>query len=102
MSQVCKLFDTARVATTEPAAGWTIFDKLYFVNGTFYVVTDNFEEVPERKLMISSGVFIENGKEAELRRLPSDKDMQIIDRDTARKMVGTQAERLDGVTVSTC
>ena len=80
--------------------GWTIFDKLYFSNGTFYVVTDNPESYPDRKFMISSGVFIENGPIAEARRQPGDKDMQIIDTDTARQLFGSQAERLDGVSVS--
>lgn len=51
--------------------------------------------------MISSAAFIENGPEAEARRLPSDKDMRIISTEEARRIFGTEAERLDGVSVST-
>ena len=80
--------------------GWTILDRLYFANGTFYVVTDNPESIPDRNYMISTGVFIENGPEAEARRTPGDKEMRVVDTDTARRLFGTQAERLDGVSVS--
>ena len=69
------------------------------MNGTFYVVSDNPESIPERKYMISSGAFIENGADEPAKRLPSDKDLQVIDTATARRMFGTQAERFDGVTV---
>lgn len=51
--------------------------------------------------MISSAAFIENGPEAEARRLPSDKDMRVISTEEARRIFGTEAERLDGVSVST-
>lgn len=76
-----------------------MFDRLYFKNGTFYIVTDNPEEVPDLKLVISSGIFLTSGPADELKRLPTDKDMRVIDPDEARKVLGTQAERLDGVTV---
>ncbi|KAJ3551278.1 hypothetical protein NM688_g4797 [Phlebia brevispora] len=79
--------------------GWTIFDRLYFVNGTFYVVSDSPENLPDRKNMISSGIFIANGAEEEAKRDPTDRDMRIIDTDTARRLFDTQAERLDGVTL---
>lgn len=49
--------------------------------------------------MTSPGIMIENGPEAEAKRVPGDKEMRIIDTDQARKLFGTQAERLDGVTV---
>lgn len=76
-----------------------MFDRLYFKDGTFYVVTDTPEEVPELKLVISSGVFLTSGAADEQKRLPSDKDMKVISTDEAHKLFGTQAERLDGVTV---
>ena len=70
------------------------------MNGTFFLVTDNPAAVPERKLMISTGAFIQNGLDEQSRRAPTDREMRIIDPDTAKRMFGTQAERLDGVTVS--
>ena len=76
-----------------------MFDRLYFKNGTFYIVTDNKEEVPEMKLIISSGIYLTSGAADEAKRLPTDKDMKVITTDEARKLLGTQAERLDGVTV---
>ncbi len=82
-------------------AGWTIFDRLYVLNGTIYLVSDSPQDVPERKFMISSAAFIENGPEAEARRLPSDKDMRVISTEEAHRIFGTEAERLDGVSVST-
>ena len=76
-----------------------MFDRLYFKDGTFYVVTDNKEEIPDLKLVISSGIYLTSGPKDEELRLPTDKDMRIIDPDEARKILGTKAERLDGVTV---
>ncbi|KAI0795666.1 hypothetical protein C8Q75DRAFT_863418 [Abortiporus biennis] len=78
--------------------GWSIFDKLYFLNGTIYIVTDTPSLVPDRALITSSGVMIKNGPVAEAQRIPTDKDMRVIDTDEARKLFGEQAERLDGVT----
>ncbi|KAL1938799.1 hypothetical protein VTO73DRAFT_11179 [Trametes versicolor] len=91
---------TGQVPETKIVAhvpGWTIFDRLYVLNGTIYLVTDSPQDVPERKFMISSAAFIENGPEAEARRLPSDKDMRVISTEEARRIFGTEAERLDGV-----
>ena len=62
-------------------------------------MNDNPESIPDRKYMISTGIFIENGVEEERKRIPTDKEMQIIDTDTARRLFGTHAERLDGVSV---
>ena len=84
---------------TRPA-GWTIFDKLYFVNGTFFLVTDDPHAVPELKHMISTGIGIQNGADEARRRLPTEKEMRVVDPETAKRLFGVQAERLDGVTVS--
>ncbi|KAI0777523.1 hypothetical protein BD413DRAFT_467266 [Trametes elegans] len=78
--------------------GWTIFDRLYILNGTTYIVTDSPETVPDRRFMISTAAFIENGPEAEARRIPGDKEMRIISTEEAQHLFGTEAERLDGVT----
>ena len=39
-----------------------------------------------------------NGEEAKAERLPTDKDMKIIGTEEAKRLFGTQADRLDGVT----
>lgn len=65
-------------------------------------MNDNPESIPEPKNMISTGIFIENGPEAEAKRIPTDKEIRIVDTDTARRLFGTQAERLDGTSVGIC
>ena len=77
--------------------GWTIFDKMYIYNGTVYLVSDEPETFPDRKFMTSSGANIEDKKVAV--RLPTEKDMRIISTSEARKLFGTGANRVQGVTV---
>lgn len=79
--------------------GWTIFDKLYVLNGTLYIVSDQPDNVPDTSKMYSKGLFIENGAEAEAARLPTDEDMQIISSAQAKRLFGTGAQRIDGVSV---
>ncbi|TFY62377.1 hypothetical protein EVG20_g6724 [Dentipellis fragilis] len=78
--------------------GWTIFDKMYVFNGTFYIVTDEPEVIPERKYMISAGIPIVNGPEQAAARLPTDKHMRVITAEEAKKLFGTGANRMQGVT----
>ncbi|KAF7297141.1 hypothetical protein MIND_00947000 [Mycena indigotica] len=78
--------------------GWSIIDKLYISNGTVYIVSDDPDAVPDRDNMYSKGVDILPGKEAEESRLPSDNDIQIITTAAARKLFGTGAYLVDGVT----
>lgn len=76
-----------------------MFDRLYFKNGTFYIVTDDPTDVPPLKLVISSGIFLTSGPTDEQKRLPTDKDMRVIEPKEARRLLGEHASRLDGVTV---
>ncbi|OCH84340.1 hypothetical protein OBBRIDRAFT_891849 [Obba rivulosa] len=78
--------------------GWTIFDRLYILNGTAYIVSDQPETIPDRSRMTSTAAQIQNGPVAEAARIPGDKEMQIISTSEARKLFGTEADRLDGVT----
>jgi len=78
--------------------GWTIFDKLYMLNGTMYIVSDQPESIPDRTRITSTAVFIENGPIAEAERIPTDKEMRIISTIEAGRLFGPSAERLDGVT----
>jgi hypothetical protein len=69
------------------------------MNGTMYVVSDHPASVPDRKWMVSEGHFIENGKEAEDARLPTDNTIRIISTTEAKKLFGQSADLIDGVTV---
>jgi hypothetical protein len=77
--------------------GWTIFDKMYIYNGTVYLVSDDPDTFPDRKFMTSSGAIIED--QVFDVRMPTDKDMRIISTSAARKLFGTGANRVQGVTV---
>ncbi|KAG8216197.1 hypothetical protein J3R82DRAFT_8223 [Butyriboletus roseoflavus] len=70
--------------------GWTIFDNLFLLNGTVYVVTDDLESVPERKTITSSGVRIADGPESVATRLPTDRDIRVITIDEAQELFGTE------------
>jgi hypothetical protein len=74
-----------------------MFDKLYMLNGTLFIVTDTPSDYPERKWMISNGKSIKN-VEPDL-RLPSDKEIRIINSEQAKLLFGSGADRLDGMTV---
>jgi hypothetical protein len=77
-----------------------MFDRLYVMNGTFYIVSNAPREtLPELKYVISKGHWIENGQEKMDARLPSDKEIQVINTDTAKRLFGTGADRIDGMTV---
>ncbi|TFY74287.1 hypothetical protein EWM64_g9724, partial [Hericium alpestre] len=97
-SQVVSSVLRQKYLLTVVLAGWTTFDNLYLLNGTLYLVTNEPHIIPDRKFMISKGIPIENGAEAEAARLPSDREMQIITQDEAKKLFGTGANRMQGVT----
>ncbi|KAF8273430.1 hypothetical protein EI94DRAFT_1715877 [Lactarius quietus] len=66
------------------APGWTMFDKMYILNGTVYLVSDEPETFPDRKFMTSAGINIENSPKCTAE---------------AKKLFGTSANRIQGVTV---
>ena len=69
------------------------------MNGTMFVVSDAPALWPERRLMTSSGYGTYPGPEEAAKRMPSDKDMQIITPERAQELFGTtSATNLDGVT----
>ncbi|KAI6163429.1 hypothetical protein EDD17DRAFT_496283 [Pisolithus thermaeus] len=80
------------------APGWTIFDNLYVMNGTVFVVTDKPETIPPRKLLTSTGIEIKNGPVMEAARVPTDREMRIISVAEARELFGSGASLVDGVT----
>ncbi|KAG1716205.1 hypothetical protein ID866_945 [Astraeus odoratus] len=80
------------------APGWTIFDNLYVVNGTVYVVNDDPDAVPPRERITSAGIRVEPGDATFASRLPTDREMRIISTEEAKGLLGTSAEVIDGVT----
>lgn len=91
-----KVPDTVVVAH---APGWTILDRLYALNGTFYVVTDDPASVPDRNFIISTALRILNGPIEAAKRIPTDKELRIIPTADAKTLFGSGADVLDGVTV---
>ncbi|EKM79326.1 hypothetical protein AGABI1DRAFT_74269 [Agaricus bisporus var. burnettii JB137-S8] len=79
--------------------GWTIFDRLYVFKGVVYIVSDDEGSLPHVQFILSRGIQIENGQEAELGRLPTDEDIRIISTEEARRLFGVGASILDGVTL---
>jgi len=65
-----------------------------------YIVSDEPSGVPDLRFVYSKGVFIKNGAENEAARLPTDEDIKVISTKEAKKMFGTGAQIIDGVTVS--
>jgi hypothetical protein len=72
---------------------------MYIYNGTVYLVSDEPDTFPDRKYMTSAGINIDNNPEMVAARQPTDKDMRIISTSAARKLFGTGANRIQGVTV---
>ncbi|EJT99474.1 hypothetical protein DACRYDRAFT_55663 [Dacryopinax primogenitus] len=72
------------------SSGWTVFQNLYFSNGTFFIVKDQdqggFGEGywPERRLITSTGLPGLAGNEAE--REPGLKEMEVIDIEEAKRI----------------
>jgi len=96
---VCGLLSLSINATTNLRVGWTVFDRLYILNGIIYIVSDDQKSLPDVSFILSKGNFIDVGREAELSRLPTDKDIQVISTEEARQLFGTGASIIDGMTL---
>lgn len=81
-------------------SGWTIFDNLYILNRTMFIVSDQPEAIPNRTYMISRGIPMKNGPGEREKRLPTDEDMRIISTGEAKKLFRESAGIIDGVSVS--
>jgi len=80
-------------------AGWTVFDKLYIFKGVVYIVSDDRSAIPDVQFIYSKALFIKEGKEAEQSRLPTQEEIRVISTKEAKKLFGTGAHIIDGVTV---
>lgn len=90
----------APVLSSHDYSGWTIFDNLYVMNGTVFVVTDAPETIPPRKTLTSTGIEIKGSPELVKARLPTDREMRIISPEHAIELFGSGATLIDGITVS--
>lgn len=80
--------------------GWTIFDNLYVMNGTVFVVADAPETIPSPETLTSTGIEIKNEPELVAARFPTDREMRIISPGDAIELFGSSATLVDGITVS--
>jgi len=79
--------------------GWTVFDKLYLVKGVLYIVSDRPSFVPDVRFIYSKALFIKEGQAAEQSRLPTQDEIRVISTKEAKRLFGTGAQTIDGVTV---
>jgi hypothetical protein len=70
------------------APGWTIFRNLYMADGTLFIVTSKPESFPDIKLMTSTGLPALNTPESIAERMPTSRDMSVIDPEEARARWG--------------
>jgi hypothetical protein len=100
MYQVCLSFSCARAPHfIHTVPGWTIFDRLYIFKGVVYIVSDDETSLPDKQFILSRGIRIKEGQEAELDRLPTDEDIRVISTEEAKQLFGSSASIIDGVTV---
>jgi len=86
-----------RIVSHSP--GFTIFENLYMMNGTVFIVTTAPEEVPELTYMFGSGE--DNPGYLTPAQEPTDKDMQVITPQQAKEFFGLSANKMDGNTLWT-
>lgn len=60
------------------APGWTLFENLYFSNGTLFIVSSDPSRFPSIRMITSTGLLAFNTPENIRLREPTDKEMQII------------------------
>ncbi|ORX41015.1 hypothetical protein BD324DRAFT_640712 [Kockovaella imperatae] len=78
--------------------GWTLVDKLYLYNGSFYVVTDDREQWPELRLMTSTGLPANGDPGNEEAREPKGNEILFITPAHAAKLWGHRVYQMDGTT----
>ncbi|TXT11229.1 hypothetical protein VHUM_01980 [Vanrija humicola] len=81
------------------APGWTIFDDIYLLNGTFYIVTEHPSSIPLLRMMASTGREIWNDEESIKGREPTERDMRIVFPSEAKRLWGHSASRVSGTTL---
>lgn len=92
----------AHKLTPHHLVGWTVFENLYVINGSFHVVTDDLASLPPIRRMISAGYKMENGDEEMAKQEPTARDMVVMNTREASRLFGhsASASRIEGVSVS--
>ncbi|KAL7415081.1 hypothetical protein BDY24DRAFT_383652 [Mrakia frigida] len=82
-----------------PVAGYTMFDRLFLKGGTLYVVVDDPRDpnIPQLKRMTSTAIVPTANNLVE--RIPTDKEMRVINVDEAQKILGESAIVIDGFSI---
>ncbi|KAF8908539.1 hypothetical protein CPB84DRAFT_1674248 [Gymnopilus junonius] len=78
-----------------PASGFTIFDRLYLRNGTFFMVTSDPSALPHLKFIISKPEDRGGGRNLD----PTPREMQIVAPEQAKDVLGDHAAVIDGMNV---
>jgi hypothetical protein len=82
--------------------GWTLFEKLYIYKGVVYIVSDHPSSVPDVQFILSKGIPILLGVEAEESRLPTENEIQVITSQESKILFGgISAHVIDGFSVRT-
>ena len=90
------------------APGYTLFKNLYMANCTFFAISPNPGNFPQRRMITSTGLIALNNPENIRLREPTDQEFQIISPDTAMARWGgdlSKRERhrvwsIEGISVS--
>ncbi|WWD20713.1 hypothetical protein CI109_105189 [Kwoniella shandongensis] len=80
------------------APGWTLFERLYIFDGSFYVVTDERLDWPELRMMTSTGLPANNDPGNSEAREPKGKEIIFITPFEAMKLWGPRVYKMDGMT----
>ncbi|RDB18385.1 EGF domain-specific O-linked N-acetylglucosamine transferase [Hypsizygus marmoreus] len=75
--------------------GFTLLDRLYLRNGTFYVVTSDISSFPPRRNMITRPVDIGRGQNME----PTDEELRFLDPLKAKDILGNHAIPIVGMSI---
>ncbi|WWC92261.1 uncharacterized protein L201_007215 [Kwoniella dendrophila CBS 6074] len=78
--------------------GWTIMERLYIFNGSFYAVTDDPLEWPELRLMTSTGLPANSDPGNSEAREPKGDEIIYISPFEAMKLWGPRVWKMDGMT----
>ncbi|KAK8850528.1 hypothetical protein IAR55_004446 [Kwoniella newhampshirensis] len=80
------------------APGWTLFDRLYIFNGSFYIVTDDKQDWPDLRMMTSTGLPANDEPGNSEAREPKGDEIIFITPFEAMKLWGPRVYKMDGMT----
>nr|XP_019007353.1 uncharacterized protein I206_07919 [Kwoniella pini CBS 10737]OCF46134.1 hypothetical protein I206_07919 [Kwoniella pini CBS 10737] len=78
--------------------GWTVMEKLYIYNGSFYAVVDDPKSWPELRMMTSTGLPANNDPGNSEAREPKGNEIVFISPFEAMKLWGPRVWKMDGMT----